>query len=117
MSIMDGTRLPAEIFKLDVERMRRGWYSDKYFGNIVRVLTELAKRGHRFGGVSPDLSDLGVDVANVDIGNIVVEMQWFTRRRPFSVVVGVDKSLAMLRECTGYFDDDGMFHNTWDKLE
>lgn len=117
MSIIDGKRLPTEIFKLDVERMRRGWYSDKYFGNIVRVLAELAKRRYRFGGVSPDLSDLDVDVANIDIGNIQVEMQWFPRRWPFCVVVGVDKSLAMLRECTGYFDDEGEFCNTWDRLE
>jgi len=117
MSIMDGKRLPTEIFKLDVERMRRGWYSDKYFGNIVRVLTGLAKQGYRFGGVSPDLADLDVDLAGVDIGNIVVEMQWFPRRKPFCVVVGVDKSLAMLRECSGYFDDGGEFHNTWDQLE
>lgn len=117
MSMIDGKRLPTEIFKLDVERMRRGWYSDKYFGNIVRVLTELARRGYRFGGVSPDLADLHVDLANIDIGNIVVEMQWFARRKPFCVVVGVDKSLAMLRECTGYFDEDGEFCNTWEQLE
>jgi nicotinate phosphoribosyltransferase len=117
MSIFDGKRLSPDIFKLDVERMRRGWYSDKYFKNIVLVLTSLAEQGYRFGGSSPDLSDLGVDVANVDIGNIVVEMQWFTRRKPSSIVVGVDKALAMLRYCTGWFDDSGQFHNTWDQLE
>src|SRR5688572_24118371 len=117
MSVFDGKRLAPEIFKLDVERMRRGWYSDKYFKNIVHVLTSLAQKGYRFGGSSPDLSDLGVDVANVDIGNIVVEMQWFTRRRPFSVVVGVDKALAMLRECTGWFDEQDNFHHTWDQLD
>src|SRR5688500_3464003 len=117
MSVFDGKRLAPEIFKLDVDRMRRGWYSDKYFKNIVHVLTSLAQQGYRFGGSSPDLSDLGVDVANVDIGNIVVEMQWFTRRRPFSVIVGVDKALAMLHECTGWFDGQETFHNTWDSLE
>ena len=42
MSIFDGKRLPPETFKLDVERMRRGWYSDKYFYNIVGLLTSLA---------------------------------------------------------------------------
>lgn len=117
MSVFDNKRLAPEIFKLDVERMRQGWYSDKYFKNIVLVLTSLAERGYRFGGTSPDLSDLGVDLAQVDIGNIVVEMQWFTRRKPYSVVVGVDKALAMLRGCTGWADEDGRFHNTWDQLE
>ncbi|HMA36168.1 MAG TPA: nicotinate phosphoribosyltransferase, partial [Chloroflexia bacterium] len=117
MSVFDGRRLPADVFKLDVERMRRGWYSDKYFDNIVRVLADLARQGYRFGGRNPDLSDLGVDLANVDIGNIEVEMQWFTRREPFTVVVGVDKALAMLALCTGYFDDRDQFVSTWDQMQ
>ncbi|HUS16487.1 MAG TPA: nicotinate phosphoribosyltransferase [Chloroflexia bacterium] len=117
MSVFDGKRLPPEVFKLDVERMRHGWYSDKYFDNIVRVLADLAAQGYRFGGTNPDLSDLHVDLANVDIGNIEVEMQWFTRREPFSVVVGVDKALAMLKLCTGYFDDAGAFVSTWDQMQ
>lgn len=117
MSIFDGKRLTPDIFKLDVERMRRGWYSDKYFDNIVAVLTVLAQQGYRFGGSNPDLSDLGVDLANVDVGNIAVEMQWFTRRPPYTVVVGVDKALAMLKTCTGYFDEHGEFVDTYDQLE
>jgi nicotinate phosphoribosyltransferase len=107
MSIFDRRRLPASVFKLDVERMRQGWYSDKYFINIAQTLGELARQGYRFGGTSPDLSDLEVDLANVDVGSIEVEVQWFPRRVPFTVVVGVDKALAMLSECTGYFDDGG----------
>jgi nicotinate phosphoribosyltransferase len=117
MSIFDGKRIPPDVFKLDVERMRRGWYSDKYFDNIVRVLADLAAQGYRFGGRNPDLSDLGLDLANIDTGNIEVEMQWFTRRSPFSVVVGVDKALAMLELCTGYFDEDDEFISTWDQME
>jgi nicotinate phosphoribosyltransferase len=31
MSIFDGKRLTSDAFKLDIERMRAGWYSDKYF--------------------------------------------------------------------------------------
>ncbi|HEU5370628.1 MAG TPA: hypothetical protein VFU69_19295 [Ktedonobacterales bacterium] len=117
MSIFDGKRLPTSIFKLDVERMRTGWYSDKYFYNIVALLADLAHMGYRFGGTAPDLSDLGLDLAQVDIGNIEVEMQWFTRRKPYSIVVGVDKAIAMLRECTGYFDEQGRFVNTFEQLE
>src|SRR5689334_5439414 len=117
MSIFDGKRIPPDVFKLDVERMRRGWYSDKYFDNIVRVLADLAAQGYRFGGQNPDLSDLGLDLAQIDTGNIEVEMQWFTRRAPFSVVVGVDKALAMLELCTGYFDDGDRFVSTWDQMD
>ena len=42
MSIFDHKRLTNKTFKLDIERMRRGWYSDKYFENIGRMLTALA---------------------------------------------------------------------------
>jgi nicotinate phosphoribosyltransferase len=117
MSVFDRRRLPPSVFKLDVERMRRGWYSDKYFMNIAGTLAELAKQGYRFGGSAPDLSDLEVDLGRIDVGSIEVEMQWFPRRSPSCVVVGVDKALAMLQECTGYFDDGGRFVSTFDRME
>jgi nicotinate phosphoribosyltransferase len=117
MGVFDRRRLPASVFKLDVERMRQGWYSDKYFINIARTLAELASRGYRFGGTAPDLSDIDVDLRNVDVGSIEVEMQWFPRRQPACVVVGVDKALAMLSECTGYFEGQGRFVNTFDRME
>jgi nicotinate phosphoribosyltransferase len=117
MSIFDGKRLSNETFKLDAERMRSGWYSDKYFENIVGMLTNLARRGYAFGGHSTRLAAAGIDARSVDIGNIEVEMQWFTRRQPFSVVAGVDKALSMLQCCTGYYDNAGQFINTYDQLE
>jgi nicotinate phosphoribosyltransferase len=117
MSVFDRRRLPASVFKLDVERMREGWYSDKYFINVANTLAELARQGYRFGGKSPDLSDLDVDLANVDVGSIEVEMQWFPRRTPSCVAVGVDKALAVLEQCTGYFDAAGRFVNTFDRME
>jgi nicotinate phosphoribosyltransferase len=117
MSIFDRRRLPASVFKLDVERMREGWYSDKYFINVANTLAELARQGYRFGGTSPDLSDLDVDLANVDVGSIEVEMQWFPRRVPSCVVVGVDKALAVLEQCTGHFDEAGRFVSTFDAME
>ena len=55
MSIFDGKRLTNDTFKLDAERMRSGWYSDKYFENIVGMLTNLAQRGYGFGGRSTRL--------------------------------------------------------------
>jgi nicotinate phosphoribosyltransferase len=116
MSIFDNRRLTNTTFKLDAERMRAGWYSDKYFENIVGMLTDLARRGYRFGGHSRQLVAAGLEPSGADIGNIEVEMQWFTRRAPFSIVAGVDKALAMLECCTGYYDD-GRFVNTYSDLE
>jgi nicotinate phosphoribosyltransferase len=117
MSIFDGKRLIDDTFKLDAERMRAGWYSDKYFENIVGMLTDLARRGYGFGGHSTRLAAAGIEARGADIGNIEVEMQWFTRRQPFSVVAGVDKALSMLQCCTGYYDDAGRFIDTYDQLE
>lgn len=117
MSIFDGKRLSPETFKLDIERMRVGWYSDKYFESIMDVLKTLSHSDYRFRGYSARLAERGIDPSNVDIGNIVVEMQWFTRRTPFSVVAGVDKALAMLEGCTGYYDEQGNFINTFRDLE
>lgn len=116
MSIFDGKRLTNETFKLDVTRMRSGWYSDKYFYNIVGMLQTLAQRGYGFRGGSRRLAAQGIDPTGIDIGNIIVEMQWFTRRKPFSVVAGVDKALAMLEGCTGYHDEQGVFINTYAQL-
>jgi len=58
-----------------------------------------------------------MDLRNVGVGDIEVEMQWFPRRQPSCVVVGVDKALAMLQECTGYFDGSGRFVNSFDRME
>jgi nicotinate phosphoribosyltransferase len=115
MSIFDGKRLTNETFKLDIERMRRGWYSDKYFENINRMLTVLAQEGYAYSGENHNLPQ-GISPEQIAVGDIEVEMQWFTRRMGKSTVVGVDKSLAMLRHCTGYFEGD-KFIDTSDKLE
>ena len=115
MSIFDGKRLTNETFKLDIERMRRGWYSDKYFENINRMLTALAKEGYTYSGNQYNLP-AGMSPEQIAVGDIEVEMQWFTRRMGKTTVVGVDKSLAMLKHCTGYFDGEH-FVDTSDKLE
>ena len=115
MSIFNGQRLTNTNFKLDIDRMRRGWYSDKYFTNIAYMLAELAKRGYTYKGLEPKLPP-GVSPENIYNGDIEVEMQWFTRRAGKTIVVGVDKALTMLRHCTGYFEGDN-FVDTSDKLE
>ena len=115
MSIFDGKRLTNETFKLDIERMRRGWYSDKYFENINRMLTSLSREGYSYSGNHHNLPE-GMSPEQIAVGDIEVEMQWFTRRMGKTTVVGVDKSLAMLRHSTGHFDGD-TFVDTSDKLE
>jgi len=114
MSLFNQTRLTNAAFKLDVERMRRGWYSDKYFENIEAMLSRLAADHAGYEGKYP--SARGIDLAGADIGNMPVEMQWFTRRSGRTVVVGIDKALAMLRHCTGTFDGD-RYIETWDHLD
>lgn len=115
MSIFDNKRLTNETFKLDIERMRRGWYSDKYFENINRMLTALSKEKYFYAGQYHNLPS-GISAEQISVGDIEVEMQWFTRRMGKTTVVGVDKSLEMLRHCTGYFEGD-KFIDTSDKLE
>ncbi len=115
MSIFNKKRLTDETFKLDIERMCKGWYSDKYFENIGHMLTVLAAEGYSYGGQLHNLPD-GVSPTDIDVGNMEVEMQWFTRRLGKTVVVGVDKALSMLRHCSGYFDGD-KFVDTSSELE
>ncbi len=115
MSIFDHNRLDNNTFKLDIERMRKGWYTDKYFTNITIMLEKLSKENYTFKGNLnriPSQFDLG----NLLTGDIEVEMQWFTRRHGETIVVGVDKALAMLRHCTGYWEN-GKFIDTADKLQ
>jgi nicotinate phosphoribosyltransferase len=122
VTVFNRQRLDNRVFKLDVERMRRAWYSDKYFENVHRMLGALAAAGYRYDGQYP--RDIGIDVSpgsaelaeGLDVGNMVVEMQVFTRRKGHTIIVGVDKALAMIRHCTGYFEDDA-FVETYDQLQ
>jgi len=115
MSIFDNKRLTNETFKLDIERMRRGWYSDKYFENIGRMLTVLASEKYTYEGKHHNLP-ADISPESIAVGDIEVEMQWFTRRVGNTIVVGVDKSLEMLRHSTGYWEGDS-FVDTSDHLE
>ncbi|NWG15965.1 MAG: nicotinate phosphoribosyltransferase [Chloroflexi bacterium] len=114
MSVIDHKRLETRLLRLDVDGLRRGWYSDKYFENVVRVLERAQAEGYTFAGFSPRLALTGG--ASVAVGNIQVEAQVFNRRAPRALVAGVDAALAMLRHATGYYQD-GAFQETWADLE
>ncbi|MEM7803047.1 MAG: nicotinate phosphoribosyltransferase, partial [Chloroflexota bacterium] len=90
MTIFNRTRLTNAVFKLDAERMRAGWYSDKYFANILAML-EGSSLTPGFKGNFP--RELDVDLSKVNIGNLEVEVQVFTRHAGQTIIVGVDKSL------------------------
>lgn len=118
MTWLNKKRLPVETFKMDdniIHNLRTGWYSDEYFNNTIRVLRRRAESKKTFG---PNINDLSgvVDVSNEVNGDIEVEMQFFTRRKPYSIIAGVDEALAILRVATGYFEGDE-FINTYDHLE
>ncbi|MHB8112878.1 MAG: nicotinate phosphoribosyltransferase, partial [Bellilinea sp.] len=110
MSIFDQKRLTNATFKLDIERMRKGWYTDKYY-----MLEVLAQSNYAYHGNDHRLP-LGIDPTQIDAGDLEVEMQWFTRRQGKTLVVGVDKALTMLRHCTGYFEGD-TFVDTADRQQ
>lgn len=117
MSLFNHERLDNDTFKIDIQRMRQGWYTDKYFANIAKMLAVLAECNCIYtptgaqNRLSPEMSKY-----KIAPGDLEVEMQWFTRRAGKTLVVGVDKSLTMFKHCTGYFEN-GEFVDTHDKLE
>jgi len=117
VSIADGKRLPPEVFEIEAERIRRGWYNDAYFSNVAIILRSLAEKGYRFRGKHPVIEADNINLSDVDVGNVVVEMQFFTKRKPFSIAAGTDEAIAILKECAGYLDSEDRFVSTYDHLE
>lgn len=115
MSVFDHQRLNPEIFKLDLERLQKGWYSDKYFVNITNMLVGLRNTKFSYTLKSDHIPKNDM-ITKINPGDLEVEMQWFTRHPGDTVVVGIDKAVAILKTCTGYWQGD-TFINTWDKLD
>ncbi len=115
MSLFDGKRLDNKTFKLDIDRMRKGWYTDKYFTNITIMLEKLSKLNQSYAGSNSRIPEHLLDEKIIN-GDIEVEMQWFTRRQGHTIVVGVDKALTMLQHCCGYWEEDN-FINTSGNLK
>jgi nicotinate phosphoribosyltransferase len=83
-------RLDPSVFRLPVERIREGYYSDVYF-NLTKDLLEGDDHHPR------------------------VVMQVFQRKE--SIFGGVDEALAVLKQCSGHRATDGAWVNGWDQLE
>ncbi|MBW6473554.1 MAG: nicotinate phosphoribosyltransferase [Anaerolineaceae bacterium] len=105
MSLFDDKRLDNKTFKLDIDRMRKGWYTDKYFTNITIMLEKLSNLNQSYTGSNFRIPE-HLRYEKIINGDIEVEMQWFTRRQGHTIVVGVDKALTMLQHCCGYWEED-----------
>lgn len=112
MSVFDQRRLPLTALQWDFEALRRGFYSDRYFANIVQIMEGLRQTGYTFAGSTPR----PVSANGVAVGELEVEAQIFNRRAPYALIAGVDAALALLRIATGYFDGE-RFVETYDRLQ
>src|SRR3982074_1510349 len=83
-------RLDPEIFRLPVEKMREGYYSDAYFVHTKKLLEA---EGH----------------------HPRVTMQVFQKEE--SVLGGIDEAIAILKTCAGHADADGIGIPGWEELE
>ena len=71
------TRLDPAVFRLPVERIRDGWYTDAYFNFTRQLLQESGRHPH-------------------------VTMQVFQKKA--SVLGGIDEAIAVLKLCSGDWD-------------
>jgi nicotinate phosphoribosyltransferase len=83
------TRLDPSVFRLPVDRIRAGYYTDAYFNFTKQLLEELERHAR-------------------------VTMQVFQKQR--SILGGIDEAIAILKECSGRPTDDG-WQRGWPELE
>jgi nicotinate phosphoribosyltransferase len=90
MATQTQSRLDPAIFRLPVDRIRQGYYSDAYF---VYTKETLEQEGHQ-----PR-----------------VTMQVFQKKE--SVLGGIDEAIAILKLCSGRVAPDGSWVSGWNDLE
>ncbi|MGB0097067.1 MAG: quinolinate phosphoribosyl transferase [Solirubrobacteraceae bacterium] len=83
-------RIDPAVFRLPVQRIRSGYYSDAYFVYTKQLLE--AENHH------PQ-----------------VTMQVFQKRE--SLLGGIDEAIAILKLCSGYGDPNGSWIDGWDQLQ
>lgn len=110
MTLFDGNRLTNATMQLDIQRLRRGYYSDKYFENVIGVLEGARAAGYTFSGQK--VRPLPESFDQVQTGDMTVEAQIFTRRKNRALIAGIDAALAMLRHAGGYYRGDA-YVETW----
>jgi nicotinate phosphoribosyltransferase len=88
MSTEVSARLDPEIFRLPVERIREGYYSDAYFVYTKQLLEDEGRHPH-------------------------VTMQVFQKQE--SLLGGIDEAIAILKLCSGHYED-GAWVPGWDAL-
>ncbi len=86
---MRSQRLDPRVFKVPLDRIRAGYYSDKYFTRYTEVLKK-------------------------DNYHPKVLYQFFPRKD--AVIVGIDEALAILKLCTGYFKDEDKAQSLFNEL-
>jgi nicotinate phosphoribosyltransferase len=90
MAVHERERLDPSIFRLPVEKIREGYYSDAYFNSTKRLLET--------DGRHPD-----------------VLMQVFQRKD--SLLGGIDEAIAILKQGSGHRAPDGSWVDGWDRLK
>jgi nicotinate phosphoribosyltransferase len=83
-------RLPPDTFRLPVDRIRQGYYSDAYFVTTKRLLEQENHHPH-------------------------VTMQVFQKQLG-GLLGGIDEAVAILKLCSGHFGDDGEWVDGWPGL-
>jgi nicotinate phosphoribosyltransferase len=83
-------RLEPAVFRLPLERIRSGYYSDAYFNHTKTLLEAQSRHPH-------------------------VLMQVF-QKRDGAVLGGIDEAIAVLRECSGRARADGSWESGWESL-
>jgi nicotinate phosphoribosyltransferase len=90
MATQTDARLDPAIFRLPVDRIRDGYYSDAYFVHTKRLLEAEGEHPR-------------------------VTMQVFQKQE--SLLGGIDEAIAILRLCSGRAGEDGGWVDGWDQLE
>jgi nicotinate phosphoribosyltransferase len=90
VTLADRQRLSPSVFRLPVEKIRDGYYSDAYFNHTKTLLEADDHHPH-------------------------VVMQVFQRKE--SVLGGIDEALAIVKQCSGHRGDDGRWVNGFKELE
>ena len=90
MSVTERERLAPSTFRLPVEKIRDGYYSDAYFNHTKSLLEQEGDRPH-------------------------VVMQVFQRKE--SILGGVDEAIAVVKQCAGRREEGGRWASGFKELE